>query len=69
MHLKLDELIRANEKAHNALLDLEELSQEELDQILARYEELAQRARMELRKGRRDTGTPEVPPDRSANSK
>src|SRR5437660_12568659 len=44
MHLKLDELIRATEKAHNAFLDLEELSQEELDEILKRYEELAERA-------------------------
>ena len=60
MHLKLDELIRAMEGAHNALLDLEELSVGELDQIRARYEELARRAREDLRHGRRDTGRPDV---------
>ena len=61
MHLKLDELIRATERAHNALLDLEELSQEELDEILSRYEQLAERARQQLRTGHRDTGSPDVP--------
>ena len=60
IQLKLDELIRASEKAHNALLDMEELSLEDLDKIRARYEELARDAREELRKGRRDTGTPEL---------
>ena len=60
IQLKLDELIRASEKAHNALLDMEELSLEDLDKIRDRYEELARDAREQLRKGRRDTGTPEL---------
>jgi len=60
MHLKLDELIRAVEGAHNALLDLEELTESELDRIKARYEELARKAREELRRDHRDTGRPEV---------
>ncbi len=60
MHLKLDELIRAVEGAHNALLDLEELTESELDRIKTRYEELAREAREELRQGRRDTGRPDV---------
>ncbi len=60
MHLKLDEVIRAVEGAHNALLDLEELTESELDRIKARYEELARQAREELRRGERDTGRPEV---------
>ncbi len=60
MHLKLDELIRAVDGAHNALLDLEELTESELDRIKARYDELARKAREELRKGRKDTGRPEV---------
>ena len=60
IQLKLDELIRASENAHNALLDMEELSLEDLDKIRDRYEELARDAREQLRKGRRDTGTPEL---------
>jgi low affinity Fe/Cu permease len=51
MQLKLDELIRAINGAHNGLLDLEELSDEELDKIKSRYEELARQAREELRRG------------------
>lgn len=45
MHLKLDELIRSIEGAHNALLDLEELDQDELDLIRKDYQLLADEAR------------------------
>ena len=45
MHLKLDELIRAMEGAHNALLDLEELSERDLDLIRSDYLALAKSAR------------------------
>lgn len=60
MQLKLDELIRSTDGAHNALLDLEELSEGELTEMRDRYEKLAQKAREELKKGRRDTGRPKV---------
>src|SRR5712691_8079100 len=60
MQLKLDELIRAVEGAHNSLLDLEELSEEELDLIRDRYEQLAKKARTELTKGLLDTDRPDV---------
>jgi low affinity Fe/Cu permease len=56
LQVKLDELIRAHEGAHNALLDLEELEDEELDRILLSYSKLAKKAREELRKGISDTG-------------
>lgn len=59
IQVKLDELIRTS-KAHNVLLDLEELSQADLDQIKQRYEDLAEKARKQLEKGRRDTGSPLV---------
>jgi low affinity Fe/Cu permease len=61
LQLKIDELIRVMEGAHNALLDLEELTEDELEEIRKRYEALAENARRELRKGRQDTGRPEVP--------
>ena len=60
VQLKLDELIRAQQGAHNALLDLEELGEEELDHLRAVYEDLAQRARVDLQQGLLDTGTPEA---------
>src|SRR5262245_7681732 len=44
LQLKLDELIRANRAARNAMLDLEELSEEELAQVHAEYAALAQKA-------------------------
>ncbi|WP_202844608.1 low affinity iron permease family protein [Luteimonas saliphila] len=45
MQIKLDELIRVTRDAHNALLDLEELSDREIEAFRARYIALAQRAR------------------------
>ena len=60
MQLKLDELIRAINGAHNGLLDLEELTEEELDMIKAHYEALARKSREDLKRGLRDTGTIEV---------
>jgi len=60
IQIKLDELIRVIEGAHTALLDLEELEEEELDRIHANYERIAERARADLRQGLRDTGVPDV---------
>ncbi len=60
MQLKLDELIRSVEGAHNALLDLEELSEHDLDRIKKRYTSLARMARMGLEKGEPDTDRPEL---------
>lgn len=59
IQIKLDELIRSTRGAHNALLDLEELDQDELDVFHARYEKLAADARKELGEGLKDTGSPE----------
>ena len=60
VQVKLDELLRATAGAHNALLDLEQLEERELDPILAGYCRLAEKARADLRRGERDTGVPEV---------
>jgi low affinity Fe/Cu permease len=60
MQVKLDELIRAMKGAHTALLDLEELNDEELAQIMLDYQQLAAKARQELRRGKTDVGSPEV---------
>lgn len=55
-----DEIIRALGGAHNALLDLEELEEYDLDRIRKDYENLAKKAREELRQGISDTGSPAV---------
>lgn len=56
VQIKLDELIRAMEGAHNVLLDLEELEDRELDRIKLSYEHLAEQARERIRRGQSDTG-------------
>ena len=60
IQVKLDELIRCMNGAHNALLDLEELEDDELDRIRRNYERLAEEARTALREGKFDTGIPEI---------
>jgi low affinity Fe/Cu permease len=60
IQVKLDELIRATQGAHNALLDLEELDEETLDAFRLRYEALAEMAREQIQRGDQDTGTPET---------
>jgi low affinity Fe/Cu permease len=64
MQLKLDELIRATKGCHNAVLDIEELSEDELDRLKKEYEELAQQALEKIRSGRSDCDTPELRPRR-----
>jgi low affinity Fe/Cu permease len=60
MHLKLDELIRAEKGTHTILLDLEELGEDELEKIRAQYEDLAAKARERIKHGKRDTNTPRI---------
>jgi low affinity Fe/Cu permease len=60
LQVKLDELIRTTKGAHNALLDLEELNEDELESIREHYERLAQNARDKLRSGGSDLDCPEV---------
>ena len=60
IQLKLDELIRASRGAHNGLLDLEELSEAELESFRHKYAHLAEVAREEIRHGQSDEGTPKI---------
>jgi low affinity Fe/Cu permease len=62
VHLKLDELIRAGQGAHNALLDLEELTEKDLELLRERYKALARGAREALKSGVVDTASPELIP-------
>ncbi|HEY1289959.1 MAG TPA: low affinity iron permease family protein [Burkholderiales bacterium] len=60
IQLKLDELIRATQGAHNALLNLEHLEDEELDRYRSHYAALAKAALEKLRAGELDTDSPEI---------
>jgi low affinity Fe/Cu permease len=60
VQVKLDELLRATLGAHNVLLGLEELDDEELERIRKNYTMLAERARQARLRGEPDTDVPEV---------
>jgi len=55
IQVKLDELIRAVEGAHNSLLDLETLDTAELEAVRSSYKKLATEARRSLASGGCDT--------------
>ena len=60
IQVKLDELIRATQGAHNALIDLEELDEDNLEAFKAKYQALAAAERAAVERGREDTGTPQT---------
>ncbi len=60
IQIKLDELIRSMEGAHNVFLELEELDQADLDHLKAEFHKLAEKAKKDLKKGKKDTDVPEV---------
>src|SRR5438045_9315212 len=59
IQVKLDELIRLSKGGHNALLDIEELEDKELDAIRAEYCRLAEQARERFRRGQSETDVPD----------
>jgi low affinity Fe/Cu permease len=56
IQIKLDEIIRALDKAHNELLDLEELEEEDLQRMHRNYLDLAEKARRRLDRDRGRAG-------------
>lgn len=60
LQIKLDEIIRVLKGAHNELMDLEEQSDEQLDAIRGKYDNIAKAARNHLACGDQDTDCPEV---------
>ena len=69
LQLKLDELIRATKGAHTVLLDLEELSDKELERIQALYENIAEEGRKRLKAGKSDMNIPKVILDEKISAK
>jgi low affinity Fe/Cu permease len=49
IHIKLDELLYAARRARNEIINIEDLSEEQLDQIRHRYERIADRHRQGLK--------------------
>jgi low affinity Fe/Cu permease len=60
VQVKLDELLRISVGAHNVLMDLEELEEDELERIRCVYTKLAAEARRGVDAGRSDKGVPEI---------
>jgi low affinity Fe/Cu permease len=51
LHLKLDEVIRAIHGAHNEMINIEKLSDGELDQLTKRYERFSEEWKRRHRRG------------------
>jgi low affinity Fe/Cu permease len=60
LQLKVDEIIRALKGAHTAVIDLENLTDAELEAVKGHYQRLAKTTREMLKTGQEDTGTPPV---------
>ena len=69
IQVKLDELIRTTRGAHNELLDLEELEEDELDRIRDSYQHMAERARSTLRSRGRGAAVVDLPASGRATKK
>jgi low affinity Fe/Cu permease len=60
IQLKLDEIIRATKGAHNEMMDIEKLTDEDLGKIQKKYGLLAEKTKEDLRRGKIDTHTPDI---------
>ena len=60
IQLKLDEIIRATKGAHNEMMDIEKLTDENLARIQKKYGLMAKKTKEELKQGKLDTHTHEI---------
>ena len=60
IQLKLDEIIRATKGAHNEMMDIEKLTDEDLEKIQKKYGLLAEKTKEDLKQGKPDTHTPDI---------
>ena len=60
IQLKLDEIIRAMEGTHNELLKIEELPEDQLQELLKRYEDLSKKVKTQMNKGKDDVGVVDI---------
>ena len=55
-----DEIIRATQGAHNAMMDIEKLTDEDLSRIQKKYGLLAEKTKEDLKQGKVDTHTHDI---------
>ena len=55
IQLKLDEIIRATKGAHNEMMDIEKLTDEDLGKIQKKYGLMAEKTKKDLEEGKTDT--------------
>ena len=60
IQLKLDEIIRATKGAHNEMMDIEKLTDEDLEKIQRKYGLLAEKTKEDLKEGKIDTHSPDI---------
>ncbi len=60
IQLKLDEIIRATKGAHNEMIDIEKLTDEDLKKVQKKYGLLAKKTKEDLKEGKPDTHTPDI---------
>ena len=60
IQLKLDEIIRATKGAHNEMMDIEKLTDEDLARIQKKYGLLAEKTKEDLKNGKLDTHTHDI---------
>jgi len=60
IQLKLDEIIRATKGAHNEMMDIEKLTDEDLEKIQKKYGLLAEKTKEDLKDGKIDTHSPTI---------
>ena len=60
IQLKLDEIIRSTKGAHNEMMDIEKLTDEDLEKIQKKYGLLAEKTKEDLKEGKIDTHTPDI---------
>src|ERR1035437_1578607 len=60
IQLKLDEIIRATKGAHNEMMDIEKLTDDDLERIQKKYGIMAEKTKDDLKKGKLDTNTDDI---------
>src|SRR6266446_5175914 len=67
IHLKLDEIIRSIDLAHNEMIDIEKLSDDELQEMANRFEKIRSECETRSRRRERSVLTPQAAVDQKAS--